>query len=157
MSLKEADRDESSEGGRAKTEPRKVGRCGRWCVTAGRYCPRTCPVPSVDNFGKHYAGCALMRIIALVALLAGCGGPPFTLADSPATPSSNVQSASDSAVLEHDAGDVSDAGTHVPDAGAGECPVVGCLCESNSGSCSAALPYSCSEGAECCNWRPPGC
>jgi len=53
-------------------------------------------------------------------------------------------------VLEHD-------GEGPSDGAAPECPAVGCICESASGSCSDALPYSCMQGAECCNWRAPGC
>lgn len=44
------------------------------------------------------------------------------------------------------------AGCYVPD-----CPPAGCLCESADGPCGTSLPFSCSAGAQCCNWRPPGC
>jgi hypothetical protein len=38
-------------------KPRK-----RWCVWADKPCPATCPIPSVDNFGHKYPGCALVRL-----------------------------------------------------------------------------------------------
>jgi hypothetical protein len=37
------------------------------------------------------------------------------------------------------------------------CPPAGCLCMSGGPSCPPSLPYVCNQGAECCNWRPPGC
>jgi hypothetical protein len=37
------------------------------------------------------------------------------------------------------------------------CPPGGCRCDSNTGNCLASEPYQCNQGAECCNWRPPGC
>jgi hypothetical protein len=33
-----------------------------WCFWADKRCPATCPVPSVDNCGNAYPGCALVRL-----------------------------------------------------------------------------------------------
>ena len=33
------------------------------CPTANRLCPKRCPVPSIDNLGKPYPGCALFKIV----------------------------------------------------------------------------------------------
>jgi hypothetical protein len=71
----------------------------------------------------------------------------------------------DSDARDHDAGDVVDARDAVSeppvDAGdeqeASPCPPVGCLCVSEGPVCPASLPYVCSGGLECCNWRPPTC
>jgi hypothetical protein len=35
------------------------------CDWTGESCPTTCPIPSVDNFGKPYPGCALVRLKSL--------------------------------------------------------------------------------------------
>jgi len=34
----------------------------RWCYWATRSCHDSCPIPSVDNFGNAYPGCALVRL-----------------------------------------------------------------------------------------------
>lgn len=33
-----------------------------WCTWADKPCPSSCPIPSVDNSGSPYPGCAIMRL-----------------------------------------------------------------------------------------------
>lgn len=43
-----------------------------WCRWAEKPCPASCPVPSVDNFGNHYPGCALVRLKTQAEIDAMC-------------------------------------------------------------------------------------
>jgi hypothetical protein len=46
-----------------------------WCPWADRSCPiGVCPVPSVDNFGNAYPGCALVRLKTKGEIEAMCAG-----------------------------------------------------------------------------------
>lgn len=47
-----------------------------WCPWAEKPCPATCPVPSVDNFGNKYPGCALVRFKTMAEIDAMCAAPP---------------------------------------------------------------------------------
>lgn len=39
-----------------------------WCPWVDRSCPSECPVPSVDNFGNPYPGCALARLKSMAEI-----------------------------------------------------------------------------------------
>jgi hypothetical protein len=47
-----------------------------WCSWAETACPSTCPVPSVDNFGNSYGGCALVRLKTQAEIDAMCAPTP---------------------------------------------------------------------------------
>jgi hypothetical protein len=69
MSRTRPARDQGSD--RAKARARKG-----WCSWANTACPRTCPVPSVDNFGNPYPGCALVRLKSQAEIDAMTAGAP---------------------------------------------------------------------------------
>jgi hypothetical protein len=40
----------------------------RWCAWDDKPCPKTCPIPSVDNCGNRYPGCARVRLKSLAEI-----------------------------------------------------------------------------------------
>lgn len=58
----------------------------KWCPWAERACPKTCPIPSVDNRGQAYPGCALVRLKSEAELEAERRDPIF-VAGPKGTPS----------------------------------------------------------------------
>lgn len=121
------------------------------------------------------------RTILIALCLVGCGGDAFQIGEPFApprdaapfsgdsseetstiasTPSTATDASSERGPVPVDGGSDAPAvpsdGAFVHDA-PNPCPPAGCLCESQDNGCSAALPYSCAAGSECCNWRAPGC
>jgi hypothetical protein len=43
-----------------------------WCAWSDMPCAKTCPVPSVDNFGQPYPGCARVRLKSMAEIDAMC-------------------------------------------------------------------------------------
>lgn len=46
----------------ARKHVARSGTRPKWCAWADKACPTTCPIPSVDNNGQPYPGCALVRL-----------------------------------------------------------------------------------------------